>query len=349
MKSKIIEHVAGIAFVSAILISLIVIFDLSSDRENRNENSRITKFINVPISNYNDPFQRALFKDVLNIYFPGQSSTNDSLAKQVLSTKESRFNEKLMNPHTKEHLTTSSFFELFGMYLKFLIIYIIAMLLTYYGVQTLAVWRFVSSRQTGRANNHSKPFFSFLTGILYFFLFSPAYVIAYSIRTEFNTDTVFFMVILGVMSNGLLVMYANKFHAFLTAESRKGYIETALAKNLISSWNYNNQDGIAFRSIFKPIKKFKGHVFDHIFMNARHQYLSTIKEQSSFLITGLVIIEMALNIHGHLNYEMLRQILYKNYDKVIIILLGIFYTVKMTEIFADYLVHRENLKFENRD
>jgi hypothetical protein len=143
-------------------------------------------------------------------------------------------------------------------------------------------------------------------------------------------------------------MYSNKFYAFLTAESRKGYIDTAIVKNLHTSFDFNRPDGIPLKSIFKPVKDFKGHIFEHIFRNARFQYLSTIKEQASFLITGLVIIEMALNIHGYLNYEMLRQILYKNYDIVIFIILGIFYIVKLTEILTDLLTHREAMKYENR-
>lgn len=89
-------------------------------------------------------------------------------------------------------------------------------------------------------------------------------------------------------------------------------------------------------------------MFDHIFSNAAHQYLPTIKEQASFLISGLIIIEMALNIHGHLSYEMLRQLLYRNYSIVAVIILFIFYTVKATEIVADYLVFRGNEKLENQ-
>jgi ABC-type dipeptide/oligopeptide/nickel transport system permease component len=90
-------------------------------------------------------------------------------------------------------------------------------------------------------------------------------------------------------------------------------------------------------------------VFDHIFKNAQFQYLSTLKEQASFLITGLIIIEMALNIHGHLSYELLRQLLYKNYSIVTVIILGIFYTVKLTEIATDYFIHRQTLRYENRE
>jgi len=53
---------------------------------------------------------------------------------------------------------------------------------------------------------------------------------------------------------------------------------------------------------------------------------------------------MALNIHGHLSYELLRQLLYKNYDVVIIILGGIFYLVKGTEIFTDWVKDKAEKK-----
>ena len=128
----------------------------------------------------------------------------------------------------------------------------------------------------------------------------------------------------------------------------KGYIETAVVKNLSTSYDHHTKDGISYKAIMRPVKRFDGHVFGHIFKNAQYQYFSTIKEQASFLITGLIIIEMALNIHGHLSYEMLRQILYKNYDLVIVIILGIFYTVKLTEVVTDLIMHREALKYENR-
>jgi hypothetical protein len=182
---------------------------------------------------------------------------------------------------------------------------------------------------------------------LEFVLFSPAYVIAYSIRTEFNTDTTLFLVLLALVSNGLLVTYANKFYHFLVAESRKGYVRTALVKNLRSSYRFGAKDGIRRRDILAVSKRFQGHVLDHVLRNARYQYLATVKEQASFLITGLVIIEMALNIHGHLSYEMLRQLLYRNFDIVMVILLLIFYTVKLTELLTDVVVHREQVKYGN--
>jgi hypothetical protein len=154
------------------------------------------------------------------------------------------------------------------------------------------------------------------------------------------------MVLLAAVSNGLLITYANKFHAFLVAESRRGYVLTARVKNLEADYSPST---IGWRSILRPFKRFDGHIFEHIYTNARHQYGPTMKEQAAFLITGLIIIEMALNIHGHLSYELLRQMLYRNYDIVLSVILLIFLTVKITEIAADMLAERAAARYENRE
>jgi hypothetical protein len=179
----------------------------------------------------------------------------------------------------------------------------------------------------------------------YLILFSPAYVIAYSLKTNFDTDSTLFMILLGIISNGLLITYTNKFYTFLKAESQKGYVETAVVKNLVNDYSFS---AIQFASIFKIKKRFPEHVFSHIFINARHQYLTTLKEQAAFLISGLIIIEMALNIQNHLSYELLQNLLYENYFVVLIILFAIYLTVKTTEIFVDYAINRENKKYLNK-
>ena len=86
-------------------------------------------------------------------------------------------------------------------------------------------------------------------------------------------------------------------------------------------------------------------MFDHIYQNARFQYLSTIKEQASFLITGLIIIEMALNIQNHLCYELLQNILYSNYAVVVSIVLAIYFLVKATEITVDFIMVKKIRQF----
>jgi len=359
MKNKLIEHLSGMLFVTVLMVLLMMLFHSAGVHQTNHDGSRVKEFLDVPVTNPEDRFQRALLKDAMNIYYTDQHDKNDTLVNEILSIKSDQFNERLQKSSVNNGISFSVLLNLCGMYVKFLIVYIIVMLLTYYGVQTLGSWRFIRSKRREFLEIHHPEEFhrnqfkwqrvpiALFKTLAYLVLFSPAYVIAYSIRTEFNTDTVFFMIILGVISNGLLITYTNKFHAFLVSESRKGYIDTARVKNLNEKFTVSH-DGIPLRALISPFKKFNGHLFNHIFKNAHFQYLSTIKEQASFLITGLIIIEMALNIHGHLNYELLRQLLYKNYETVIVIVVLIFYTVKFTEIFTDYLIHREMRKYENR-
>mgnify|MGYP007017505763 CR=1 FL=1 len=155
------------------------------------------------------------------------------------------------------------------------------------------------------------------------------------------------MVVLGVLSNGLLIGATNRFSAFLTTESRKGYVRTAVVKNLDASYEWGNSPGVSPGAVLRPMGLFPSHVFRHIFLNARYQSLPTLKEHASFLITGLIIIEMALNIQGHLGYELLRTILYRQYDVSLAIVLGVFLIVKTTEIAVDLWFHHETRMYGN--
>jgi len=354
MRAKLLEHVLSMAFVTIVLLTALFAVRSASTLVISKEKARVSAYGDLGFVDFKDPFHKALLKDVINVYYPDQYDTNTVIVNSILAGREKEFTDKIQKSYIEEKLSVPKVLQLVGMYFKFLLVYIVVMLLTYYGVQTLAVYRFVKKKQ--RLLQHDQTFLKKLThGVktlgttaVYFVLFSPAYVIAYSIRTEFNTDTIIFMALLGVISNGLLATYMNKFYAFLLSESRKGYVDTAIVKNLNNAYGQHEKGGISYGEIFRPVKTFKGHVFDHIYKNARNQYLSTVKEQASFLISGLIIIEMALNIHGHLSYELLRQLLYKNYDIVIVIVLFIFYTVKGTEVFVDLLMNKEEKKYENK-
>jgi hypothetical protein len=356
MKSKLLEHILSIVFVTLMLAGLVYLTDLNQKTVQEEKQAGIQDFIDLPFTDFNDPFHRALLGDVMNIFYPEQPEENSITVKALITYKQNVFLDDVQKSHVTEGLSFGRVVQIIGMYIKFILVYILVMALTFYGVQTLGAWRFVRKKHISYSEKIALSFRqpktllitglgTFAKAVAYLVLFSPAYVIAYSIRTDFNTDTVLFMVLLGVVSNGLLVTYANKFYAFLTAESRKGYVETAMVKNLNNDYS---PQGIALKTLLKPVKRFEGHVFNHVFQNAHLQYLATLKEQAAFLITGLIIIEMALNIHGHLSYEMLRQLLYRNYAIVILIILCIFYTVKFTEIFTDWLVQRNNAKYENK-
>ncbi|MCU0609459.1 MAG: hypothetical protein MUF22_06820 [Chitinispirillaceae bacterium] len=354
MKQKIIEHFAGIALVT--LAAIIGVFAMSAATQSaiiKNSTAQTEHFGTLSFVDFNNPFDLALLRDVVDIYYPGQHNRNDSMLGAVIRSKQKEFSGNVQNARVHQALTWTTLTSIAAMYARFFIVYLIVMALTWYGVETIAVWRFTYRKRHAGSTpktpvETAKRLFAKLAGnFATVILFCPAYVIAYAIRTEFNTDTVVFLILLGVISNGVLITYANKFYSFLTTESRRGYVDTAIVKNCHNSYSRDGADGISLGALFSIGKRFPGHVFDHIFRNARFHYRSTIKEQASFIITGIIIIEMALNIHGYLSYEMLRQLLYKNYSIVAAIMLGIFYTVKLTDIATDYIMHRESLRYEN--
>jgi hypothetical protein len=352
MKPKLLEHFAAIVFVTIAIIAASLLAESVTRQQASREPAAVRAFGDLSGVDFNNPLDVAVLHDAATIYFPGRRDLNDSLLGIIEQFRQGQFAAKLQDAHVRQSLTISRFFEISLMYARFLLVYILVMGLTWYGVQTIASFRFVykkavaASPPASTGERWKRWLMRCGAGIAAFLLFCPAYVIAYAIRTEFNTDTIVFMILLGVVSNGVLITYANKFYSFLVSESRKGYVDTALVKNCRSSYRFHGEEGITLGALLRPAKHFSGHVFDHIFSNARNQYLPTIKEQASFLISGLIIIEMALNIHGHLTYEMLRQLLYKNYSLVAVMILFIFYTVKGTEIMADYLMFKTNKRLE---
>ncbi len=375
IRKKIIEHgialvLVGIVFV---LISLLLIRDSAgplSDNEKLVQQYAAAGFID-----WNDPAQRAVFKDVWNIYHPAQSLKVDSLSAAITSAYNSKAGLAARRPGGKTELSfPENILRLAPLYLNFIFVYVIVLIFSYYAAQTCGIWRFVQMKR-GRssylqllyveiqhrpARSHFKEIciwvvrcgrllgFALLKGIIYLTLFAPAYVVAYAFKTSFDTDSILFMIVLGAFSNGLLITYTQKFFAYLISESHKGYLQTALVKNLKRSYQYNSADGIPLSSMLRFKKVFPGHVFGHIYSNARYQYLPALKEQASFLITGLIIIEMALNIQNHLCYDLLQNLLYQDYTSVLIAVFGIFLIIKSTEIVTDVLYLRETQRYENR-
>jgi hypothetical protein len=332
--------------------------------------STFAPYLKMTFIDFGNPLHVALFKETLDTFYPQHPEKNDSLLQAIQAFREEEFTNPAYKTGEEERgLTTARLSRLGLMYLQLIAVYVIVMVLTYFGAKSLAIYRFVKMKQ-GRSSYIAEmvenlrhpggrrrpamyigalPLFAkaLIKGGVYSILFAPAYVIAYSFKTRVDTDTYFFMIVLGVVSNGLLINYANKFYTFLVAESRKGYVETARVKNLSSSYSWGGADGIAYLAVLRPGIMLPTHVFRHIYLNGHHQYIPTLKEHASFLITGLIIIEMALNIQGHLGYELLQNILYKQFDVVIAIIAGIYLIVKATEIVVDVWQYRVARRYEN--
>lgn len=369
------EHAFSVLFVTSIFLILLIHIRSGAESVRQQGYQTVSPYLNLSALDLRKPMHKALFAETLDVFYPDAPAHNDSLAQlaERYAAEDIAALQTLAAGDTG--LSWSKLGGLTWMYISFVLGYLVVMALTYYGVQTMAIFRFLREKQNqspcleqlirfvrnrwpkkdARAILNFAGHAAVLLGkafgkaLGYLILFSPAYVIAYSFRSRVNTDTFFFMVLLGVVSNGLLIMYAQKFYTFLVAESRKGYVQTAIVKNLRAAFTHDEQDGIPYQKVFRIKKQFPGHIFQHIYLNARYQYILTLKEQASFLITGLIIIEMALNIHGHLCYELLQNILYRQYDVVIAILLGLFFVVKATEIGVDVWMDREAKKYENME
>jgi len=376
MRRQLIEHIGSIAFVTLIFVVIVLSIEDRQETARETRTRLVAPYLALPSLDLGNPRDRALFRETLNLFHPDTRAGNDSLIRAIEDYRQAQFVDPEMKADAGDRgLTWAMVARLTGMYIQFIFVYAIVLGLTFYAAQSLAMYRFVRfkqglgsysaellqqlrtwGRRDGRNRTSSRWLRIIVTflkaiikGIAYVVLFSPAYVIGYAVKTSVDTDSLLFMVLLGVTSNGLLVNYANKFYTLLVAESKKGYVETALAKNLSGSYNWNVPAGISTRSMLFLPRQFPGHVFQHIYLNARYQYLPTLKEQASFLISGLIIIEMALNIQGHLCYELLQTLLYKQYDVAMAIVLGIFLLVKVTEMLVDARRHKEEIRYGNRD
>jgi hypothetical protein len=332
-------HIAAVLFV-AIIFTGFYLFRFARQNDQKHPYEPV-----VNIVNFKDSLEVALFRETLGVFHPLTKIQQDSLV-HILGLIQQEQLKELAAPHTSFTFTIGNIERLMMMYIKFIFAYALIMILTYYGVQTLALYRFIKKKQNRASHiellirNRFKPITksfilvvkSIIKGIAYTILFSPGYVLAYALKTKIDTDNYLFMLLLATFTNGLLILYAQKFFTFLNHEDRKGYVQTARVKNLRDSYF----DRSLLRSLLRLNKSFKNHLLDHIYINARHQYLSTINEQASFLITGLIIIEMALNIQNHFSYELLQQLLYHNYLVALLMIFAIFLLVKITEIATDY-------------
>jgi len=372
MKAKLIEHALSVFFVIGAFVILVIVWKHVQKSEAEARIKLVEPYLNLGFLDYSDPLHRALLKETLDLYYPDRTAKNDSLLLAIESFRQEQFTNQAYKTGGEERgLSSEKLVKLGNMYGLFILVYLLVMVLSYRVAQSLAVLRFIQMKQnrssyvaelyrylvgSSPAKGNVSFYFKAISllgkavvkGIGYAVLFSPAYVIGYSVRSTFETDSYFFMIVLGVVSNGLLINYANKFFTYLVTESRKGYVQAAIVKNLNASYAWGAGDGMSIRSVFNPQSLYPSHVFSHIYVNARYQYLLSLKEHASFLITGLIIIEMALNIQGHLGYELMQDLLYKEYDVAICIIAGIFLIVKGTEIFADAWFHVESRKYENR-
>jgi len=366
LRSILLDHLLSVVVVGVALLALSFLVRTKPGGSPHRFGKEIEAYLNIDSVDWSLPLDRALFRDAYRQFHGASEQAVDSVMNAIEDARLADFTDPTRKVGGGPRaLTLSAAIELVPMYAAFVAVFFTVLLITYFLARAAAVWKFVLWKQ--RRSSYLRRYFVALEyggvknailradllakaaakGFASIVLFSPAYVIAYSLRTSLDTENIFFLVLLAIISNGVLINFANRLYTLMVAESRKGYVDTALVKGVSSGFRWDAKDGLRRSVLLAPVRRSAGHVFREIYRNARLQFIPSTKEHITFIVTGLVIIEMALNIKGHLCYALLQHILYKEFDIAIAIVFGIYLVVKLTEAGVDAWHAIELRKYDN--
>ncbi|NUM70304.1 MAG: hypothetical protein HUU43_05610 [Ignavibacteriaceae bacterium] len=352
MKEIIKSHLASIVVIAGILIFLIFWFNTKS-AELAEAPPIAKKLANIENFDFNDALQVEILLETIE-RFTGSEAEKENWRREIEEYRVKYFTNKYFKEGSEKPGITSAVAEsLFPKYLKFLFLYVISLILIFYIVKTAGLIKFVRSRRSPDSDNLSRwhktvvILNKIFSAAAIFVLFSPVYVIAYAVKGTVTSDNYFLFILLLILGNGITITFVNKFYHYLVSESQKGYILCARVKNLDEDFSKITLKEIASLVIKGRSELLKDHIVNDIYQNASVSFSLVIKELVSFLITGIIITEMALNIQGHLCYEMMQRVLSKEYDIVLFIVLLIFMTLKISEIITDLAAMRSLKKYAN--
>ena len=147
MKKKLIEHSLSIVFVAFIFIAVSFFLSNNEEKNESEKRKRIKNYAELDGVNFENPFERALFKDVLNTFYPDQKTKNDSLIHAILKYRHQQLETNIKQSRITHGLSRGKLINLLFMFSKFIAVYVLVLLLTTYGVQTFATFRFVKMKQ----------------------------------------------------------------------------------------------------------------------------------------------------------------------------------------------------------
>ncbi len=354
MKAKLIEHVSSVVMIGVLLACVLWWYHSIQVRGRTVRHAALAPYLVMDSVDLSSARDRELFLETAEVYFPEHPGRGDSLLSAIDAYRVERFTREEYKSGAAKGLTAEELGRLGHMAVQFLLVYAVALGLTITVGRSLAVYWFVRAKQgkdalfartiafytTPALTEPPGPtwerlvcmFGSFLASCV---LFSPAYVVAYALKGTLDTSSVVFLIGLAVVTNGSLVGYSTRFLLALHAENRQGYVDTARVKNLDTFWDWDVPGGIPREVLWRPASAARSHIFNQIYRRAAFSQFPSLKEHGSFLVTGLIIIEMALNIQGHLGYDLLQHMLYRHYDIAGTIMFGMFLLVKATEVAVD--------------
>jgi len=336
-------------------------------------NAKYTKIISLFKKSgldINRTYDRLIFEDAVGKVLKGNTTEKENLIANVNKfTREKYTKKELKTGSRKETLSLLTLPGIMWKFLKFLFLFFIVEISIFYFSERLALIKFYLVKE--KKNSFSglldrmiwekKDFFIkekidwlrtslLILGMIgrllsYLILFSPVYVIAYVLK--FNSENITFIwgLLFGIFTNGVLIAGVNKFYHLLVSESKRGYVETAMVKNVPFFPDVGKKELLKILLLKKD--NFGETIVTQIFASARLQFVPSFKEVSRFVITGLIIIGMALNIQSGVFYQMLRSFLSAEYDILFFILFLVFATIKFIDAVIDLYAVRESGKYEN--
>jgi ABC-type dipeptide/oligopeptide/nickel transport system permease component len=363
-----IEHAAG--FFVVVLLSVLLVLATKHGRETGDDPLMTGGPTESDSLDVSDPLQFTLFIETINVFYSQSPEIADTYIRakrdrarisKVLSERQAAAGVRGLSPAILSRLG--------GMYLSFIAMYAVSLLTTVIAARIGAVVKYLADHtkrsfrhrflsatadmwdQPGSWRKMWRWLVLFPEGIgwtlLTVILFSPAYVVAYVAKPDAEEGNIVFMVLLAVLTNGVLAGLANTFYLILNHERRKGYVETARVKGLSDIAASGGSWRETVLATVWPMRTGRHDVFHHVYANARLQFIPPIKRHAQFLISGLIIIEMALNLQGHLSYELMQSMMYGDLERVAAISVGIFAAVKLTELSVDIWHERELRTFRN--
>lgn len=344
MKSILLKHLYAFLIVTVLFSVLGISFSFFSKPIQVKPNQETTLWLQSKEINWQDPLHQLLIADVIDL--KSDDEDGDAFVRKMARLKSDETAKRLEQLRHQKGLVFDAFPEFLVKFIWFLLIFSGVLLGLIWASQTLGLYRFILSRQTHRTA-FQKKFYTLCSFLFLVLLFSPGYLIAYMIKPIISSDSLFLMIVLGLLTNGALVLHSQKFLNLLNQEFEKGYVLAARIRNVNEDFRIGKSSGLTWHGILSFKKTFPGHLLNHILLNAKRQYLNSVRELAAFTITSLIILEMALNIQGRYGYELLRQVLYGNYADVLAMMLGLFLIVKLTEAGLDYVIYKQNLKYGN--
>ncbi len=366
LKAEIESHLISLFFFT--FIFLVAIF-ISHNTVKENPYADIDKLLKKSGLSLQNELDRAVIKDVLKNYFGKEK------AKNLTEKIEKYRSEILTNGNFKSvgnKLNLTSFKSILSKWINFLFLFGISAFLLFYFSESFALVKLkllklgksnfallllkeinaVKDNPSGYKKTHLNEvlkliFFILVKIFAYLILFSPVYIVAYVFKFNYENISTLAYLILTLFTNGMLILSVNKFFLLLQGELNKGYVLTDKIKGVKTGFTKDN--GISFARIFSFHKNFGIHILKSVYLNAHRQFIYDFKEISRFLITGIVIVELSLNIQNGFFYEMLQHLMRNEVDILLTIILLVFISVKVSDILITYFFYRENLKYENRN